>query len=768
MKTKRAVRTAILGFLMGAAAALPCAAQQLIAWPIGAPTPLRAMMPGLPILPLPPRPLPRPGPAPMPVPTPSEPAPLTLSGYRVEGRVAGSAAELAYTITFHNPTGSRLEGVLVQPIPAGTVLSGFTMTAGGKTLKGELLEAGQAATIYENIVRQMRDPGLLELVGERMIRARVFPIEPNSDIVVRLTLAQTLERSGELYSLRVPMRSAAMSGSVTRGASARIVVTAADPIGSINSSLSGVKIARKGEREATVTYDTDAAAGGDLDLFYSLRRGALSASVLQFKETGEDGFFLVSLSPKAEAGPGETVPKDILFVVDRSGSMEEGGKMTQAKAALSYCIRKLDDQDRFAIVDFATGVNLFESSLSAGTEANKARALRYVSKLEASGGTNIQAALAEGLPLLAEHPGRMSMVFFLTDGLPTVGETRVEELLRQAAAKNKSLGARLFTFGVGSDVNTLFLDKLAEANRGARDYVGAGEDIEVKVSALYQKVAKPAMTDVKLDWRGVEVSELYPRPVGDLFYGGELMMMGRFHGGGRGTLVVTGKAAGKPVRFEYPVALHGESGGESFLPRLWANRKVAHELDGIRLTGRADPEVVASIVKLAKRYGIVTPYTSFLITEEGAGAGNLNGVRQMEALRRDAFDSGFSGGGVLAARAQKASLGLSAVRGAAMAAPGAAGSAASAMEADARQELRDKGIAAVPTRSIGAKTFYFRNGVWEDGALDEGQGLKTRGIRYLGDEYFELLKRHPGIGQYLSLGARVVVVVNGTAYRIGE
>jgi Ca-activated chloride channel family protein len=312
------------------------------------------------------------------------------------------------------------------------------------------------------------------------------------------------------------------------------------------------------------------------------------------------------------------------------------------------------------------------------------------------------------------------------------------------------------------------LDKLAESNRGARDYVGAGEDIEVKVSALYQKVAKPAMTDVRLEWRGVEVSEFYPRPVGDLFYGGELVLMGRFHGGGKGTLAVTGKAAGKPVRFEYPVTFHEESGGESFLPRLWANRKVAHELDGIRLTGKADPEVVNTIVKLAKRYGIVTPYTSFLITEEGAGAGNLMGARQMEAMRRDAFDSGFSGGGVVAARAQKTSLALSAFRGAAMSAPGAAGAAAAGMETETRNELKDQGIAAVATRTVGAKTFYFRHGCWEDGALDESKGFKTRSVRYLSDEYFELLKRHPGIGQYLSLGARVAVVVDGTAYRIGE
>ncbi|MFH1725374.1 MAG: VIT domain-containing protein [Elusimicrobiota bacterium] len=820
MKTRSGLRTAALGALAGMVGlgALPASAQQLIAWPTASPGQLRALLPGHPIMPMPPRPLPpgpiprpvpappprpvprpvpprpepmpapRPVPAPTPAPTtpeapPSDSRPLRLSGYRVEGKVTGRVAELGFEITFHNPTGSRLEGVLVMPIPADTVLSGFKMTAGGKTMKGELLGAEQAATIYQNIVRQMRDPGLLELVGERMIRARVFPIEPRSDIVVRMDVSQVLKKSGELYALTVPLRSATMTGSTTKGASVSLTLGAEDPIRTLYSPLPGVKISRDGERNAEIVYEADAAASSDLRLFYSLQRDPLAAGLLTFKEAGEDGTFLLSLTPKRKPAAGDVLPKDILFIVDRSGSMEEGGKMKQARDALSYCVSKLGARDRFGIADFATGVNLFDRRLVPATEGNKARALRYVERMEAAGGTNIGAALEEGLALLPEGSDRVSIVFFLTDGLPTVGDSDVDALLRRASDSNRSRRARVFTFGVGHDVNTLLLDKMAEMNRGARDYVQPGESIENKVSGLYQKVAKPALTDVRLEWKGVEGFDIYPGPVTDIFYGAELTLMGRYREHGKGTLVVSGKAAGKDVRHEYPVSFPKESDTNGFLPRLWANLKVTQELDAIRLSGKADPEVVKGIVSLAKRYGIVTPYTSYLITEEGTRLATAHdeAMRAVRGMRADAASSGFQGGRFQFMRARMASSMLSA-KSLAMGLSGAAsvvGEAApaapamalmmGAAEEEARKELKDKGMSAVRTRSAGGKTFYLRGGVWTDGALDEddeASGEKTRAVRYMSEEYFELLGSEPGLAKYLALGPRVSVLYRGTAYKI--
>ncbi|MBI3553777.1 MAG: VWA domain-containing protein [Elusimicrobia bacterium] len=776
-------------------AATQTQAQQLIAWPMGQGKLLNTIMPGMPIRPLPlphPLPFPRPGPNPRPpVVTPPVTTPVSLSGYSVEGTVDDQAANLSYRITFHNPTGSRLEGVLIVPIPADTVLSGFSMTVGGKSMKGELLESGQATTIYENIVRQLRDPALLELIGERMFRARVFPIEPNSDVEVRLSMTQVLHKSGDLTSLTVPLKSAQMIQGASGRGSIKLDLNTSKPIRTLYSPNPAVAITKDGDNKARITYEpASAATAEDLSLFYSMREDPLAAGLLTFKEQGEDGYFMLSLSPKPHVDEKIVTPKDVVFIVDRSGSMEENGKIEQARKALAYCLKRLSAHDRFGIVDFATDTSAFEDHLVAGTTDNKARALRYVERIEAAGGTNIEGGLNEGLKLLHHEEGRVPMVFFMTDGLPTVGQTDISSLLTNAEQTNQALRARLFTFGVGSDVNTLFLDKLAETNRGTHDYVATGEDIENKISTLYQKVAKPALTDVKLDWKGVDAVQVYPRPVTDLFYGAELTLMGRYKGHGKGNLVVTGRSGGREARFEFPVELPDNAPRHSFLPRLWANMKVAHELDAIRLSGRADPEVVNEIVRLAKRFGIVTPYTSYLITEEGMNLQNAHNqqVRILNDMSQTAKASGFTGGARLAMKAQAASSlfqrmaevaapsSLSMVSGAAsnmdVAASRGGGGGFDAMkkaENEVRQELKDEGRSVAETKSVAGKTFYRRGSSWIDGDYELAEnksGLGMVKINYLSPEYFDLLHAHPELGRYLAVGSDLTVVFEGKAYQI--
>lgn len=776
-------RIAPLAVLAVTLAAAPAAAQQLLAWPVGVVNPfLHGLLPGQPL----PRPLPmpRPGPRPMPLPGPTpalppDAAPVTMSGYRVEGVVTDQVAELTYRITFHNPTDRRLEGVLMVPIPADTALSGFAMTVGGKTTKGELLESAQAASIYEGIVRQARDPGLLELVGERMFRARVFPIEPRGDVVAELKLTQTLPQSGGLVSLRVPMRSARFSSAEGGRASARVEMRTSRAMRSLFSPNPEVRVDRRGEREAVVTYEEGSDGPQDLALMFSLAQDPLSAGVLAYRESGEDGTFMLSLSPRVADAAAHAAPKDVVFVLDRSGSMADAGKMEQAKKALQYCVSRLSAGDRFGIVDFATDWNEMESALLPATAENKGRAKRYIEGLDAAGGTNIEAALTEGLKLLAHPDGRVPMVFFLTDGVPTVGQTDVNALLARVADANRSVRARVFDFGVGGDVNTLLLDKLADSGHGARDYVAPGEDIETKVSSLYQKVARPALTDVRVEWKGVETAQVYPRPVPDLFHGSELTLYGRYSKGGKGALVVTGKSAGRDVRFEYPVELPAEQTRNSFLPRLWASQRIAHELDALRLSGRpADPEAVASIVKLAKKYGIVTPYTSFLVTEEGADrrVAEQTARRRFEVMAMDAATSGFSGGagGAMNAQADSKALdslrlgAVSAVRGAASAPAAAPASVLVAFEKKARADLKDKGIASVETRTVGDKTFYRRGGVWTDAdaETDEARSAARKTLKARGPEYFDLLAAHPELARWFALGDAVTVLWRGTVYSV--
>jgi len=782
---KRAPSLAVLAALLAA----PAAAQQLLAWPINAPSLMRVFLPGEPL------PTPRPLPGPRPTPFPNLPAPerdsapVRMTDFRVEGVVTDRAAELTYRIVYHNPTNSRLEGVLLVPIPAETTLSGFAMTIDGKETKGELLESGKAASIYEGIVRREKDPGLLELVGERLFRARVFPIAPGGSVTASLKLTQTLPESSGLVSLRVPMGAARFMAGGAGKASARIALKTTSPLRTLFAPNPDVRIERRGENEATISYESGAAGPQDLAAMFSLRRDPFAAGVLSYREEGEDGTFLLTLSPRVNDDAAAT-PKDVVFVLDRSGSMADDGKIDLAKRALSYCVSRLSPQDRFGIVDFATDSNEIEEHLLAANDANKARAKRYIAGLEAAGGTNIEGALSEGLKLLGHSDGRVPMIFFVTDGVPTEGRTDINELLREIAQKNNGVRARLFSFGVGSDVNTLLLDKLADEGRGARDYVAPGEDIEAKVSSLYQKVAKPALTDVKLEWRGLEVTDAYPRPVPDLFRGSELALYGRYKAGGKGTLVVTGKSGGRGVRFEYPVELPEHDARSSFLPRLWASQKVAHELDALRLSsGEPDPEAVASIVKLAKKYGIVTPYTSFLVTAEGEDlkAAEDLGRRRFSALSAAASASGF-GGAVAATRgAQLDSLAMQAMSGkyvrarkarkgiggpaddqsAEVAAAPAAAQALSDFEDKTRADLAREGRAAVATRTIGDKTFYHRGEAWIDADAESAAvGTPRRTVTARSDEYFALAAKSPELARCLALGERVEVFWAGTIYAI--
>ena len=764
---------ATLAVLAAGFSAASASAQQLMAWPLRTtPSIWRNIV--------------SPEPLPVPAPLPRNAIPLDatlvgMSGYRVEGTVTDEVAELTYRITFHNPTGQRLEGMLMMPIPAETALSGFAMTVGGKVTKGELLESGQAASIYEDIVRRQRDPGLLELVGERMFRARVFPIEPGGDIVATLKLTQTLPQSGGLVSLRVPMRSAHITSAERGRASARITLRTTDPMRSLFSPNSEVRVERRGEREAVIAYDEGSSGAQDLALMYSLRRDPLAAGVLAYHEAGEDGTFMLNLSPRVEDAAAKAAPKDVVFVLDRSGSMADDGKIDQAKRALAYCVSRLGPGDRFGIVDFATDWNALEERLLPADDANKAHAKRYIDGLEAGGGTNIEAALSEGLKLLAEPGGRVPMIFFLTDGVPTEGQTDINALLARIAGENSTVKARLFSFGVGSDVNTLLLDKLAENGRGARDYVAPGEDIEAKVSTLYQKVSRPALTDVRVEWRGAETSDVYPRPVPDLFHGSELTLYGRYKDGGRGSLVVTGRSGGRDVRFEYPVDLPKAETRNAFLPRLWAGQKIAHELDALRLSNHpASPESVSSIVKLAKKYGIVTPFTSFLVTEDGVDGTIMaeRGRRRFEAMAKSAASSGF-GGGVAAVRgAQADSKALSSLSGGMITpfnvrdpsalAMSAAPAALQASETEARDELKKEGRASVETRTVGDKTFYKRGRTWtdSDAETDEARPAKTMTVKAGSSEYFALLTKAPELARWFALGDDVTVLWRGTICKV--
>src|SRR5262249_25829839 len=324
--------------------------------------------------------------------------------------------------------------------------------------------------------------------------------------------------------------------------------------------------------------------------------------------------------PKREIPREEVAPKDIVFVFDTSGSMN-GAKIEQARRALRFILSNLNPHDRFNIIRFNSEVEPFRKELVEAAPASLEAARAFVDETKPVGGRATDDALVtafESLPTtrLASDEGRRTMIVFMTDGQPTIGETSPERILADVARLNHGR-ARLFVFGVGDDVNTLLLDRLARDGDGTVEYVRPSEDLELKVSAFYNKVAYPVLADLELSLPGVEVTDLYPKRVPDLFAGSQLILFGRYRRPGNVTARLTGQVAGRTRSFNYPVPLPDRERDNSFIPRLWASRKIGYLLEEIRLHGES-AELKDEVIRLSKEHGILTPYTAFLVEEPGS------------------------------------------------------------------------------------------------------------------------------------------------------
>jgi Ca-activated chloride channel family protein len=383
-----------------------------------------------------------------------------------------------------------------------------------------------------------------------------------------------------------------------------------------------------------------------------------------------------------------------------------------------------------------------------------------VSRIRAEGSTDINRALLEAMamadPSTSLRAERPTIVIFLTDGLPTTGETNAQRIIANVtnvAPKN----VRLFTFGVGDDVNTILLDSLSEKLRGASDYVRPNEKIDEIVSAFYARVSTPVLSDIAMDWGGITVNDVYPYPMPDLFAGTQLVVAGRYRNGGAATITLKGSVNNAPRSFRYSDVTFRTSGGDDSIPRLWATRKIGYLLNEIRLRGETR-EIVNEIVALAVRYGIVTPYTSFLVDERQDVFTEQGRRKAAEPSRAPAPTSGPA--------AVQQSLDQSQMRGAnvAPAAPTAAPKpmmpGAIAPAPSGREEMS-------PIQVIGDKTFLLRNDVWTDTQFDPSK-MTTKKIEFGSDAYFALTANNPDLGKYFALGSRVIVVVNGTAYEITD
>ena len=705
---------------------------------------------------------PRP-PLPRPIPLPNV---LPVKSIKIDTKITGQVATTHVEQIFRNDTAHTLEGTYFFPIPDDASVVEFAIWENGKKLVGEVRSREEARKIYDEIVRTQRDPGLLEYAGKNLLQASIFPIPPRSDKKLELTYTQVLKADSGTVSYRYPLgtgrnlwrgRGDAGTANVQQSfgtVSGKITINGDKELRNIYSPSHAVEVSKSGDKKATVSFETKD-NDNDLQLFYGVSGDDLSASLMTYREPGKDGYFLLMLSPRDDISEREVVNKDVVFVLDTSGSMAETGKMEKARSALLFGIRTLRDGDRFNVINFAGEEHLMEKGLIKADASGKKTGENFVEKLRPSGGTNINDTLIASLKQF-DNSNRPKILVFMTDGLPTVGETGEEKILANLA-KEKNVDVRIFPFGFGYDVNTALLDKLGSDNGGVSDYVQPKEDLEVKVSNFFSRVSSPVLSGLEIDFGMLNADTVYPRKLGDVFKGMQLVMIGRYKNDNdlrNAVFTVKGKA-GKDVRtfsygnLDFPV----RTTENDFLPRLWATRRVGWLVEQIRLNGETK-ELKDEVVELGTRYGIVTPYTSYLATD-GQFVSNRRDARGFVNLAPKAKRAMEERSGDDAARmsvqqnTQQSNVSVAVVDG---------------MESENQVIVRR----SAQNQFVANRNFFYENDAWVDGSFNAETKLPEVNVRFASDEYFRLLDTEPELARYFALGEQVVVIWKDRVYRVSK
>lgn len=697
------------------------------------------------------------------------PYPLEVLYHYVDVKINGNVAETFIDQEFYNPSNYRLEGYYIFPIPKDAVINEFAMEINGKMVNAELLDATKARQIYEDIVRQIRDPALLEYTGQGIFKVRIFPIEPRSKKKVTISYREVLNSDNGMYEYVYPLNTEKFSAKPVKSVSVKVELKTNKEIKNIYSPTHSIDIINKDNHNAVISFEEENTKPDiDFKLYYSTDNDDIGLSLLKYKTGHEDGYFLITAAPSFIINENQIDDKDITFVLDVSGSMA-GEKLKQAKKALLYCVENLNRADGFDIIRFSTEAYSLFGNIESPNENNIKKAEKFINELKPVGGTNIEEALNLALKEKG-NSNRTQLIVFITDGKPTIGETADENLLKKIERANKD-NIRIFTFGIGNEINTHLLDKITEQTKAYRTYISENEDIEVKVSNFYDKVQSPVLTNLSLSFGSdIKTFQIYPNNLPDLFKGSSVTIFGRYIGSGSADIKLNGTIKGEQKSFYLKADFSNENDEYDFIPPLWASRRIGYLLDQIRLNGE-DKELVDEITQLAREHGIVTPYTSYLIMEDeeirirrNELVDHFQTLPPAPELRREAagnFDAMKLKSGERSVTASEEVQGLN-----------YAGNIAETKQGSGRMNYKDsKGNEVNLTqqvRNIQGRAIYQSGKFWVDSELQNQKVKNQKRIQFNSDKYFKLLKDKPETAQFLALGQNVRFYYDDTFYEIYE
>lgn len=562
----------------------------------------------------------------------------------VQAAVTGSLARVTVTQEFHNPYSDKIEAVYVFPLPQNAAVDDMTMRVGERTIKGQIKRREEARAVYEAARNAGQIASLLDQERPNIFTQAVANILPGATVKVTISYVEFLKYEDGTYEFVFPMvvgpryipgQPVAQPNPLTAPDTSEVPdasritppitpegtraghdiainvnVDTGVPLDSLKSTLHEVDIERPAANRASVRLrNQNTIPNKDFILRFDVAGQKINDALLAHRANA-GGFFSLILQPPERVTAKDVTPKELVFVLDTSGSMH-GFPIEKAKETMKLALNALYPQDTFNLITFSGDTHILFPEPVTATLANLAKAQAFLESRQGSGGTEMMKAIRAALDP-SDKQDHVRIVCFITDGyvgndLEIIGEIQ------------KHPNARVFSFGIGNSVNRFLLDKMAEHGRGEVEYVTLQDDGSAAAKHFHERVRNPLLTDIELDWGGLPVTDVYPQRIPDLFSAKPLILTGRYTQGARGTLRMRGKLAGQPFVRELQIELPDQQSAHDVLATLWArtriDRLMSEDFQGLQ-NGNAKPEVREAITQLGLDFRLMTQFTSFVAVEE--------------------------------------------------------------------------------------------------------------------------------------------------------
>jgi uncharacterized protein YegL len=674
-----------------------------------------------------------------------------VSELTVHADIHNQVATVNVSQTIRNVSGREVEVELLFPLPAAGAVQNFILMVDGKEVPGALLDRDEARSIYEGIVRRKQDPALMEYAGYGLYRTSVFPVPAGRTRTISLKYTLLCSQKGGNIQFIYPFGTQKFSNDRIGKIQFTANITSDKELRNIFSPSHKILIDRTVSRTVKVSWmEMNSLPMQDFKLYFTPSSQEVSVSLMSYMASGEtSGSFLMLINPDIKSRADKKVPKDVIIVIDKSGSMS-GQKMEQARKAAEFIINNLNSEDRFNLVVYESSVNNYQNRMIPYSPEAVRDAIAYINNISASGGTNINDALARALSF-TNAGTRPQYILFLTDGMPTVGETNEQRIASNALNANKHK-TRIYSFGVGYDVNARLLDRISADHGGSVTYVKPGENLEIAVSEFYKSIQTPVLTDISLEIASAMVTDVFPVRIPDFFEGSQIEIAGRYAKAGRTKIILKGNSFGEEKRFEYDVVFSGKGENPEYahIESIWATRKIGYLIDQIDLHGH-NPELVNSLTDLSRKYGIITPYTSFLAREDVNIYDTQITVRETTQQLQQLQE--VSGARAVNQRENKSVM---------------KSNTKSVAAGVAQYEDASGKVQVVETvKNVGGRAFYYKSDSWVDGTLSEKDLTAAKEVRQFSEEWFDLSRQNSQeMNQLMTFDKQVVVRLNGQVYKI--